>query len=152
MEPNMSADNVAGSHAGESDAIDAAEPAGPPSPLIDSLCQALRRGALPGELEGFSNQETRAAAEFIAACASPRSPGTATLRLESFGTQLGHRRMRIAMTNDDMPFLVDSVAGAIAARGLIIRRLLHPVVCVDRDAEGCLTAVEPLCDERHRRE
>ena len=38
--------------------------------------------------------------------------------------------MRIGIVNDDMPFLVDSVANAIAARQLTIHRLLHPVVCV----------------------
>ena len=41
--------------------------------------------------------------------------------------------MRIGIVNDDMPFLVDSVANAIAARQLTIHRLLHPVVCVTRD-------------------
>jgi glutamate dehydrogenase len=51
-----------------------------------------------------------------------------------------------------MPFLVDSVAGAIAEKDLIIHRLLHPVVCVERDEQGCLTMVEPLCEARHRRE
>ena len=68
---------------------------------------------------------------FIAACAARRPPGNALVRLESTGTSLGQRRMRIGIVNDDMPFLVDSVASAIAARGLIIHRLLHPVVCVD---------------------
>src|SRR3546814_18741397 len=51
-----------------------------------------------------------------------------------------------------MPFLVDSVAGAIASRGLIVHRLLHPVVCVERDEKGCLTSVGPLCDEAEKRE
>ena len=60
--------------------------------------------------------------------------------------------MRICIANDDMPFLVDSVAEAIAARGLIIHRLLHPVVCVERDEQGRLTEVEPLCDDKDRRE
>ena len=60
--------------------------------------------------------------------------------------------MRICIANDDMPFLVDSVAGAIAARGLIIHRLLHPVICVTRDEKGCLTGAEALCDDRDRRE
>nr|MDP8994208.1 NAD-glutamate dehydrogenase [Pseudomonadota bacterium] len=54
--------------------------------------------------------------------------------------------------NDDMPFLVDSIANAIAARGLIIHRLLHPVVCVVRDDRGCLLSVGPLCDDDQRRE
>ncbi|MFL6861249.1 MAG: NAD-glutamate dehydrogenase, partial [Sphingomicrobium sp.] len=42
---------------------------------------------------------------------------------------------------DDMPFLVDSVAGAIAGRELAIHRLLHPVVKVERDSNGNLVAI-----------
>src|SRR5687768_14337453 len=150
----MNADNVAGTRAeaGDSKATDLKAEERESSPLIPSLCQALRRGAVAGELEGFSDADTEAAAQFIAACASRRPPGIALVRLESVGTQLGRRRMRIGMINDDMPFLVDSVAAAIAARGLIIHRLLHPVVCVTRDAQGNLQAVEPLCDDKDRRE
>jgi glutamate dehydrogenase len=120
--------------------------------LRDSLALALRQDALPGELEGFDQDDCYAAAEFVIACALRRPPGLALVRLESFGTELGRRRMRICVVNDDMPFLVDSVAAAIASRGLIIHRLLHPVVCVVRDAQGCLQEVEPLCDDRDRRE
>ncbi len=120
--------------------------------LLDALGNALCNGALPGELEGSTVEECREAAEFIAACANRRPPGIALVRLESVGGQVGHRRMRLCIANDDMPFLVDSVANAIAARGLIIHRLLHPVVCVERDGNGCLKAVEPLCDDDRRRE
>ena len=120
--------------------------------LIDNLAMLLRQGALPGELADFTDEDCRAAAEFIAACVNRRPSGIALVRLESVGTKLGQRRMRIGIANDDMPFLVDSVADAIAARGLIIHRLLHPVVCVDRDEKGCLIGVEPLCDDRERRE
>ncbi|HEV2866016.1 MAG TPA: NAD-glutamate dehydrogenase domain-containing protein, partial [Allosphingosinicella sp.] len=120
--------------------------------LLASLSEALCRGALPGELEEFSGDDCASAARFIAACAARRPPGIALVRLESVSTKLGHRRMRIGIVNDDMPFLVDSIAGAIAARGLIIHRLLHPVVCVRRDEQGTLEAVEPLCDELERRE
>jgi glutamate dehydrogenase len=150
----MNADNVAGTRAdaGDSGATNLKAEEGEHSPLIPSLCQALRRGAHAGELEGFSEADTEAAAQFIAACASRRPPGIALIRLESVGTQLGRRRMRIGIINDDMPFLVDSLAGAIAARGLIIHRLLHPVICVRRDEHGNLTAVEPLCDDLGRRE
>src|SRR4029079_3992303 len=45
-----------------------------------------------------------------------------------------------------------SVANAIAARQLTIHRLLHPVVCVNRDESGSLGQVEPLCDDKSRRE
>ena len=150
----MNAEDVAGSQAaaGEQDTDERIAGANPHQTLIDGLTDALRRGALPGELEGFTEEDTRAAAEFIATSASPRRPGKAVVRLESVGTQLGHRRMRIGIVNDDMPFLVDSIGGAIAARGLIIHRLLHPVVCVDRDSEGRLTSIEPLCEQVNRRE
>jgi glutamate dehydrogenase len=120
--------------------------------LLDSLSRALCDGALPGELDDFSGEDCRSAAEFVATCAARRPAGIALVRLESVSTKLGHRRMRLCIANDDMPFLVDSVAGAIAARGLIIHRLLHPVVCVERDEQGCLKAVEPLCDDLSRRE
>ena len=120
--------------------------------LIASLSHALCNGALPGELAGFSETECNDAAAFIAACANRRPPGIALVRLESAGGQVGHRRMRICIANDDMPFLVDSIANAIAARGLTIHRLLHPVVCVERDDDGCLEAVGPLCDDERRRE
>jgi len=120
--------------------------------LIDALAHALCNGALPGELAGFSDNECREAAAFIVACAGRRPAGIALIRLESAGGQVGHRRMRMCIANDDMPFLVDSIANAIAARGLVIHRLLHPVVCVERDENGCLTSVEPLCEDISRRE
>ena len=60
--------------------------------------------------------------------------------------------MRIAIVNDDMPFLVDSLANAIASKHLTIHRLLHPVVCVERDSAGTLTAIEGFCQDRNRRE
>ncbi len=50
------------------------------------------------------------------------------------------------------PFWSNSVANALAARGLIVHRLLHPVVCVRRDGKDHLLAVEPLCEEPERRE
>ncbi|HEX9933254.1 MAG TPA: NAD-glutamate dehydrogenase domain-containing protein [Allosphingosinicella sp.] len=132
------------------DSMVAAKPAD--QRLLDSLSHALCNGALPGELAGFDEAECREAAAFIAACASRRPPGIALVRLESAGGQVGHRRMRICIANDDMPFLVDSIANAIAGRGLVIHRLLHPVVCVERDETGCLLGVGPLCEDERRRE
>jgi glutamate dehydrogenase len=120
--------------------------------LLDSLAKALCGGALPGELEDFATEDCRAAAEFIALCAGKRSPGAPSVQIESTGTRLGERRMRICIVNDDMPFLVDSVAQAIAARGLIIHRLLHPVVRVTRDAKGGLTAIDPAGERKSESE
>lgn len=121
-------------------------------PLVESIRKALTGNALPGETQGLSREAERDAAEFLADVASKRSRGQLALRIQSIGGEAGNRRMRIGIVNDDMPFLVDSVANAIAARQLTIYRLLHPVVCVDRDKDGELERVEPLCGDKHRRE
>ena len=121
-------------------------------PLVESIRKALTGHALPGETRGLSREAERDAAEFLADVAAKRQRGDLAIRIESTGGDAGRRRMRIAIVNDDMPFLVDSVANAVAARQLTIHRLLHPVVCVDRDKEGELRRVEPLCGDKDRRE
>src|SRR6185312_7879773 len=121
-------------------------------PLVESIRKALTGNALPGETQGFSREAEREAAEFLAEIASKRKRGELAIRIQSIGGEAGNRRMRIGMVNDDMPFLVDSVANAVAARQLTIYRLLHPVVCVDRNKDGDLERVEPLCGDKHRRE
>ena len=109
--------------------------------LVDSLRTALTSDALPGETAHFGDIEQQKAAEFIADVALVRAPGEIAIRVESTGGEAGKRRMRLAVVNDDMPFLVDSVAAAIAARGLAVHRLLHPIVSVSRDPEGKLDAL-----------
>jgi len=121
-------------------------------PLVELLRKALTRNALPGEAEGLSRETKQDAAEFLAAVGAKRKPGEVALAIQSMGGEAGRRRMRIAMVNDDMPFLVDSVANALAGHQLTIHSLLHPVVCVERDEKGVLTKLEPMCSDRTRRE
>src|SRR5690348_12678529 len=121
-------------------------------PLVESIRKALTEYALPGETHGLTRECEREAAEFIAEVAAKRRRGELAMQIQSTGGEAGRRRMRIAIINDDMPFLVDSVANAVAQRQLTIHRLLHPVVCVDRDADGELQRVEALCADKHRRE
>ena len=109
--------------------------------IHDALQKALLSNALPGELEGFTPDCQREATEFVAAVAASRNPGKVAINLTSSGGEAGNRRMRLAIVNDDMPFLVDSVAAAIAARGITINRLLHPIINVSRSADGSLLAV-----------
>ena len=123
-----------------------------PQPLVESIRKALTRNALPGETHGLTRETEREAAEFLAEVAARRKPGQLEIAIESTGGEAGHRRMRIGIVNDDMPFLVDSVANAIAARQVTIHRLLHPVVCVRRDDKGVLDEVEMICSDKKRRE
>ncbi|HUG45012.1 MAG TPA: NAD-glutamate dehydrogenase domain-containing protein [Sphingomicrobium sp.] len=107
-----------------------------PKTLVDSIRDALTTDALPGETEGFDRKQKRDAAEFIASAAAVRPPRTTAMKIESTGGEAGRRRVRMVVVNEDMPFLVDSVSGAIAARDVAIHRLLHPIVKVVRDERG----------------
>jgi glutamate dehydrogenase len=109
--------------------------------LADTVRDALVSNALPGELDGFTAEEQAEAAAFVIEVGARRKPGELAIRMKSIGGEAGKRRMRLAIVNDDMPFLVDSVASAIAGRGLGIHRLLHPVLKVSRDDKCTLLRI-----------
>jgi glutamate dehydrogenase len=109
--------------------------------IADALRLALVGHALPGEIADFDGPAQIEAAHFIAPTIALRKAGAVAMRLESSGGEVGRRRMRLVIVNDDMPFLVDSIAGAIAARGLAVHRLLHPIMRVVRDTDGKLVSI-----------
>jgi glutamate dehydrogenase len=109
--------------------------------LSDALDVRLIEGALPGEIEGLGKAERADAARFVAEIAAIRPPGKPALDLEMIETEGRDRRMRLAVVNDDMPFLVDSIAATIAAYDIPIERIIHPVLPVTRDAEGHLKKI-----------
>nr|WP_298931966.1 NAD-glutamate dehydrogenase domain-containing protein [uncultured Erythrobacter sp.] len=134
--------------------------------LKTSLKKHLKASILPGDtpLDGDLLAE---ASDFILEAASKREPQRSSLRLESAAGE--HRKMRIAIVNDDMPFLVDSIAATIAAQSLSIDRLVHPVLGVERNdagelirlsdaksdglpAESLIYIETPRVDARHRRD
>ncbi len=112
----------------------------PKAKLARPLESLLVESALPGELEGLDAAARADAAAFVAAAAAHRSPGTVSVSLETL-SRGDQRRMRLAVINDDMPFLVDSIAGTIVAHDIAIDRILHPVIAVTRDPAGTLTGL-----------
>ncbi|WP_374943148.1 NAD-glutamate dehydrogenase domain-containing protein [Sphingomonas sp.] len=108
--------------------------------LAARLAPRLTEGALPGELAGFGAAEVAGAAAFIVATAATRPAGTPAIGLESLAGDDTRRRMRMAIVNDDMPFLVDSIAAAIGGHDIAIDRVIHPVVPVTRNPQGELVA------------
>ena len=110
------------------------------SVLEQALAQRLTAALLPGDAP-FSASGLAATAAFLCSAASQREPGEAAITIETVSGSAAERFMRIAVINDDMPFLVDSIATTIAAQGLTIDRLVHPVLPVRRDADGLLTEV-----------
>ncbi|WP_374531503.1 NAD-glutamate dehydrogenase domain-containing protein, partial [Novosphingobium sp.] len=108
--------------------------------LQQALSERLAAALLPGEAPLAGGELERAAA-FVLSAALERDPGEPAIALESVSGSASERFMRIAVINDDMPFLVDSIASTIATQGLTIDRLVHPVVAVRRDAKGALTEI-----------
>ena len=120
--------------------------------LVESIRKALTKNLLPGEVENLSDEAQDEAARFIADVGAKRKAGDVAIAIQSLGGEAGRRRMRIAIVNDDMPFLVDSVANAVARHQLTVHSLLHPVVCVERDERGVLTGLGPMCSDQNKRE
>jgi len=52
----------------------------------------------------------------------------------------------IEIVNDDMPFLVDSVAAELNKLDLTIHLVIHPIFRVQRDTKGCMTEIRPAAD------
>ncbi|MEO6718458.1 MAG: NAD-glutamate dehydrogenase domain-containing protein, partial [Novosphingobium sp.] len=121
----------------------------------DALALAISRhlsaSLLPGDV-ALSRTELAEAACFMRKTAARRRNGRAAIAIETVPGAVGERLMRIAVVGDDMPFIVDSLAAAIAERGLCIDRLLHPVVPVRRDAEGVLTEIPGRAAKADKRE
>src|SRR5436190_19079015 len=76
--------------------------------------------------------------------ARKRDPGRIRVRvlnpsLEEHGWQSTHTIVEIV--NDDMPFLVDSVTMEVNRHGLTMHLIIHPIVPVDRRADGTLVGL-----------
>ena len=116
-----------------------------PAGLLSSINAQLTAGALPSEIEAFSDESRNVAVAFMARTAAARTIGQPATALESTSEGARHL-MRLAIVNDDMPWLVDSITSLLVTRGIAIHRLLHPVVRAQRNALGRLEKVEPVCD------
>ncbi|QKE85469.1 NAD-glutamate dehydrogenase [Arthrobacter sp. NEB 688] len=76
--------------------------------------------------------------------ARTRPPGTANVRVYNPSSDTdgwSNPRTIVQVVTDDMPFLVDSVTGALVQAGIDIHLIVHPQLVVVRDAVGELTSV-----------
>ncbi|MEO5765372.1 MAG: NAD-glutamate dehydrogenase, partial [Casimicrobiaceae bacterium] len=76
--------------------------------------------------------------------ARKRERGSARVRvfnpaIEEHGWQSTHTIVEIV--NDDMPFLVDSVTMEANRHGLTLHLIMHPIIAVERAADGTLTGL-----------
>ena len=122
-----------------------------PPALVTALSARFEAALLPAEVADFHGPDLAEAARFTLAVAMERDGDEPKVIIDSV---LGeHRRfLRIALINDDRPFLVDSIAATVAAQGLSIDRLVHPVMPVRRDEAGLLLEILPAPLPTARRE
>ena len=91
----------------------------------------------------------------LLAFARRRLPGVAKVRVFN-PTAAEHgfesRHTVVQIVNDDMPFLVDSIANELNRREIAVHLLAHPVLPVRRDLDGDLLEVATEAGERARPE
>ena len=111
---------------------------------------ALYGRAPPDDLERYRPEELAAIGEEAWTFLSERRPGAAKIAFTPARLTPGVTVLDVL--NDDMPFLVDSVLGELSERGVDIRFLVHPVLTVERDEAGRLTAFNGIRKGEGRRE
>jgi len=111
---------------------------------------ALYGRAPPDDLERYRPEELAAIGEEAWTFLAERKPGAAKIGVASARLTPGVTVLDVL--NDDMPFLVDSVLGELSERGVDIRLLVHPVLTVERDEAGRLTAFKGIRKGEGRRE
>ena len=104
-----------------------------PKKLQTAITERMQQSLLSGDTP-FDKTQLRDAAQFLGEVAAQRVLGKSAMAIESVSDD--KRLTRIAVVNDDMPFLVDSVAASIAALGLSIDRLVHPGVRLPNVVHG----------------
>lgn len=76
------------------------------------------------------------------ALALTRQPGQGSVRVHHPDDVSG-LGAAVQIVTDDMPMLVDSVTALLARLGGTVREVIHPIVTVERDADGRLRAARP---------
>jgi glutamate dehydrogenase len=150
-QPHRRTSDISESLIGE---IIAAEPPSKTLKKREDIDDYLRRyfSAVPYEdMAGRSPEIMGRAAMAHLEFGKVRKPNTPNLRIFNPTEKLhGYQSAYtiIEMVNDDMPFLVDSVAAAINRAGLPIHMTVHPIFRVNRDARGRLTGIEKAGSEK----
>ncbi|MBT8103069.1 MAG: NAD-glutamate dehydrogenase [Gammaproteobacteria bacterium] len=102
------------------------------------------------DLQGRSEKIMARVALDHLAFAAKRRKGQALIRIFN-ATEQEHGYTSaytfVEMVNDDMPFLVDSVAAAINRNGMVVHITVHPIISIKRNSKGQITDVTKAGDE-----
>src|SRR5262249_38889626 len=127
------------------------ERSGVPKAFVDALFSQ----AVPEDVVRYDARELATLAKSAWAFLAKRKSGAPKIRFENPAEGVGERLRHISVleiANDDMPFLVDSVLGELAERGVDILLVAHPVLTLARDRQARLTAFGTVQSGTPRRE
>ncbi len=113
-------------------------PAVPPD--AGRLLASLYAGLSTAELAGETPDIIATATASLWSLAQDRQPGAARLRVIPPGSGSGPHAV-VEIVTDDMPFLVDSALAVLTKSGRVVRKLLHPIMPMCRDAAGHLHGI-----------
>ncbi len=107
--------------------------------LVENLATIIFESAPPQFLELFTAPQLTALAQGALDLMSRRTAGEAVVRtynprLDTDGWETDYSALEVTL--EDRPFLVDSVQVCLRKQNIALRHLIHPVLSVDRDAEG----------------
>jgi glutamate dehydrogenase len=111
-----------------------------PDQALARLVARYWRFAPDEEMVNLTPSAMLAAATAHKALAAQRVPGELKLSIDR--SDDGDATV-VDIVTDDMPFLVDTVSAALAARGLDVHLLIHPLIVVRREPLGRLVKVLP---------
>ena len=120
---------------------------------LQAFARSLLRRLADDDLEAITADELHALATSAFEFADRRGYEASAVRVFNADPEKhGYRCLGtvVETTTDDSPFLVDSVSEELTARGVTIRRLLHPVIGTIRDERGRLVRVISGRDAEHR--
>jgi glutamate dehydrogenase len=114
---------------------------------VEAFVRAYYRQVDPGDLAERSAADLYGAALSHWNFARRREPGVPKVRVfnpsvAEHGWQSTHTVIEVV--NDDMPFLVDSVAMEVNRHGLTLHLTVHPILKVNRQAQGAADAAQTL--------
>jgi glutamate dehydrogenase len=120
---------------------------------VRAFTQAYLRRLSSDASEGISDEDLLA--EVVSAFEFTSARGNEPVAVRAFNPtreEHGYEPLGsvIETNSDDFPFLVDSVSGELEGRGLAITRLLHPIVGVERNADGKIVNVGRARDAPRR--
>ncbi len=114
------------------------------SKVAATLASALFSDADAEDVARYSASDLASFARSAATALAGRKPHRHRISIGTFPTSRGGAVTVVEIVNDNMAFLVDSTLAEIAESGHDVRLVAHPIVAVERDGAGKLSALRGI--------